>query len=384
MTMNNSGYYLSALLLQQQPEPSNFSAPPEAIPVNPDAVPTDNGAWNSWLEAFGIINKNAADSAVQLAQNYPIGALILVVLFVYLSTSIKVRGVSPLELLLTVVFQIAKQVIDGIREFFAFVSSALFRGAASINNFYTDTFKANMAFEAILVIFFTIVAVGAIFVNFSLIYRPLQGWFGVGIVITPIGPIPQAMLYSIIIILAELLIGYFLVHAWKGASEQKGESWSSVYTSPGVLISLVGVSAFAIIEGYLAFRREELIQLAQKTQEYLQSLDSGSPLQAAEDVVVGLPVYAQVLLGIIFPFVLAGTSIFIERCAAILMYLLAIGPAILFDVVERIFRVGIQVLDWIIIALKALVELLRAFLSVFFWPFEQLFKRMSGPSDDKI
>jgi phage-related protein len=114
----------------------------------------------------------------------------------------------------------------------------------------------------------------------------------------------------------------------------------------------------------------------------LQSLESNLPLEAAEQFVVGLPAYVQALLGFIFPFVLAFTSTYIERFLAIIGFIVAALPSVLFSVLERVLRVVTQVLDWVIDALTAFVELLRAFLSIFFWPFEQLAKLLASGSDN--
>jgi hypothetical protein len=339
---------------------------------------------NKWLQALYNINDKAADTVLFLSQEYPGLALIVLALILYLSTVVKVNGISLLEGVLAGIPRLLVIFFEGFREWFANWARDLYDSGRKLNSDYQLRHNASMSSQTLLAFFFTFVAFGAMFVNFGLIYRPLVLWFGSGAFITPLGPVSFGFGAAMIIILMELAFGKGFSDAVHHTSTTaREEGWRAYLRSPWVIISFLLLLAFAVIEAYLAILREQLVSDGKSLEQYLKSLDSpaGATAKAADTAVDYIPAGFQALLGFIFPFLLAYLVTFFERAVTILTYWFILVPAIIFDWLSLLFRLAVYAFELISSLLIAFVGVVARFLGIVFWPFEQLAKAITRALD---
>lgn len=150
-----------------------------------------------------------------------------------------------------------------------------------------------------------LIAIGGIIINFNLIAYPMQEMVGGS---SYIGPIKTADIAALVVILLELAMGLFLMESLKithllpiiGSMDDRMRT-RMLWATFALLLILAG------IESSLAYMRDLLASESASMRQYLMSGEGNS-----ETSVSIIPLIGQMVMGFVFPFVLAFTAIPLE------------------------------------------------------------------------
>lgn len=360
-----------AIIARAQGEPpvSPAPAPAPSFPPSPAEVPAVEPTQNwfdNWFMFFERLNKNASESALYLVDNYPWLALFVVLAVLY-------YGLAFFRELLQYLPQVLKSFFDGVRDIFVRMSNGLFASGTSFAAWYKTSFRLSMQGDFILVLFIATFALLGALANLSLILPPLTEMFGAGAVQTPFGRFTIAAAAAFIVIILELIVGIALYHAVRSVTDHQGgaANWRHYLSSPSVVVLLLLLLAFALFEAFLGLTREYLIEDTARSRQALE----GGPSTAVDPLGLStLPLVAQMLLGFLFPFVLAIVSTYIERLAYLMAAAVIFGLAWVtyaFGWLSNVLSEGLRLLILLIVTFIAWIEKL---LSWIFLPIELGFK----------
>jgi predicted phage tail protein len=194
------------------------------------------------------------------------------------------------------------------------------------------------------------IAVGGIIINFNLIAYPMQEMVGGN---SYIGPVKTADVAALVVILLELAMGLFLMESLKithllpiiGAMDDRMRT-RMLWTTFTLLLILAG------IESSLAYMRDIL---AAESASIRQHLLSGEAVQMNVSMI---PLVGQMVMGFVFPFVLAFTAIPLESFIHSLRTLLGLLIVALLLVLAALLRLAgtlFQSLAKLLVALYDLV-----------------------------
>ena len=175
------------------------------------------------------------------------------------------------------------------------------------------------------------IAIGGIIINFNLIAYPMQEMVGGS---SYIGPVKTADVAALVVILLELAMGLFLMESLKithllpiiGSMDDRMRT-RMLWTTFSLLLILAG------IESSLAYMRDILAAESASMRQYLLG-GEGEP----QTQVSMIPLVGQMVMGFVFPFVLAFTAIPLESFIHSLRTLLGIIFVALLNVLAAILR----------------------------------------------
>ncbi len=175
------------------------------------------------------------------------------------------------------------------------------------------------------------IAIGGIIINFNLIAYPMQEMVGGS---SYIGPIKTADVAALVVILLELAMGLFLMESLKithllpiiGSMDDRMRT-RMLWTTFTLLLILAG------IESSLAYMRDILAAESASMRQYLMGGE-----EEAQTQVSMIPLIGQMVMGFVFPFVLAFTAIPMESFIHSLRTLLGIIVVGLLNVLAALLR----------------------------------------------
>ena len=175
------------------------------------------------------------------------------------------------------------------------------------------------------------IAIGGIIINFNLIAYPMQEMVGGS---SYIGPVKTADVAALVVILLELAMGLFLMESLKithllpiiGSMDDRMRT-RMLWTTFTLLLILAG------IESSLAYMRDILAAESASMRQYLLG-GEGEP----QTQVSMIPLVGQMVMGFVFPFVLAFTAIPLESFIHSLRTLLGIILVALLNVLAALLR----------------------------------------------
>ncbi len=177
-----------------------------------------------------------------------------------------------------------------------------------------------------------LIAIGGIVINFNLISYPMQEMVGGS---SYIGPIKTADVAALVVILLELAMGLFLMESLKithllpiiGAMDDRMRT-RMLWTTLTLLLILAG------IESSLAYMRDILAAESASIRQYLIKGDGTTEMSASM-----IPLIGQMVMGFVFPFVLAFTAIPLESFVHSLRTILGIIVVGLLQMIAAILRI---------------------------------------------
>lgn len=175
------------------------------------------------------------------------------------------------------------------------------------------------------------IAIGGIIINFNLIAYPMQEMVGGS---SYIGPVKTADVAALVVILLELAMGLFLMESLKithllpiiGSMDDRMRT-RMLWITFTLLLILAG------IESSLAYMRDILAAESASMRQYLLGGEG-----EAETQVSMIPLVGQMVMGFVFPFVLAFTAIPLESFIHSLRTLLGIITVALLGVLAALLR----------------------------------------------
>lgn len=175
------------------------------------------------------------------------------------------------------------------------------------------------------------IAIGGIIINFNLIAYPMQEMVGGS---SYIGPVKTADVAALVVILLELAMGLFLMESLKithllpiiGSMDDRMRT-RMLWTTFALLLILAG------IESSLAYMRDILAAESASMRQYL--IHGEGDAQAQVSII---PLVGQMVMGFVFPFVLAFTAIPMESFIHSLRTLMGIIIVGLLHIIAAVLR----------------------------------------------
>jgi hypothetical protein len=181
--------------------------------------------------------------------------------------------------------------------------------------------RASIVVPWLIAVLITGIALSGVFLNFFLIERPMSEIVGQGSKIAGIGlPAFAAM----IVIFLEFVAGIVLMDAL-GFTKLIPAFHTMPDSGRKILLigALVFLSAFSVLEAFLAIVREQIIEQQNEISRIAVSSLGGAAAAAPSDVVastiptakvagIGLPTFAQIILAVVIPWLLATAALPLE------------------------------------------------------------------------